>query len=67
MWRNKSHTVSYQVEKPGTTLKWEIQSLEYDIAFGLTLEDGLNPPLEIVSFASRAATHAWISVLGGEQ
>ena len=64
VWRNKSHTVSYQVEKPATILKWEIQSLKYDIAFGLTLEDGLNPPLEIVSFASHAA---WISVLGGEQ
>jgi hypothetical protein len=58
VWWNRSHTVSYQVEKPRTILKWEFLSLEYDIAFGLTLEDGLNPPLEIVSFARRVATHA---------
>ncbi|CAI8042968.1 SEC14-like protein 2 [Geodia barretti] len=59
VWRNKSHTVSYQVEKPATILKWEIQSLEYDIAFGLTLEDGLNPPLEIVPL-SRVNSHLYL-------
>ena len=49
-WWNNTHSASYQVDRPGSKLKWEILSVDYDIAYGWSLEDGENPPQEIVSY-----------------